>query len=147
MKKRDRLILFSLLLVSLLLSACAGVGNSLDGTSWNLNKYRDEDGKLVSIKTNTVVTALFQANKVTGIAGCNNYNSSYEATGNRLTFSPPATTRKLCVDPLGIMKQENAYLAALDEVQTFRQRGNSLEMRDSDGETLLEFSPAGQQPQ
>ena len=144
MKKRDRLIVFSLLVGSLLLSACAGLGNSLDGTSWELNKYRNEDGKLVSVKTNTVVTALFQANKVTGIAGCNNYNSSYEAIGNQLMFSPPATTRKLCANPLGIMKQENAYLAALEQVQTFRQRANSLEMRGSDGETLLEFSTAGQ---
>lgn len=144
MRKQSGLIFLNIFLGGLLLAACAGIGNSLDGTSWQLNKYRNEDGKLVSVKTNTVVTALFQANKVAGIAGCNNYNSSYEASGNQLTFSPPATTRKLCVNPLGIMKQENAYLAALEQVQTFRQRDNSLEMRDSDGETLLEFSTTGQ---
>jgi heat shock protein HslJ len=50
----------------------------------------------------------------------------------------------MCADPLGIMKQEAAYLAALEQVQTFRLRGNTLEMRDSDGETLLIFTPAGQ---
>jgi len=42
------------------------------------------------------------------------------------------------------MKQENAYLSALEQVQTFRQRGNSLEMQGSDEKTLLEFSTAGQ---
>jgi heat shock protein HslJ len=144
MKKRDRLILFNLLLGSLLLVACVGLGNPLDGTNWQLDKYRDESGNLVSVKTDTVVTAQFQATKVSGIAGCNNYNSSYQVNGNQLTFSPAATTRKLCIDPLGIMKQEGAILAALSEVQTFRQRGNTLEMQGLDGETLLEYSPLGQ---
>jgi len=144
MRKQHGLFLFSLLVGSLLLVACAGNGNPLDGTSWQLDKYRDEEGEMVSIKRDTIVTALFQADKVSGIASCNNYNSSYQVDGDQLTFSPAATTRKVCVDPLGIMTQEDAYLSALGQVQTFRQRGDTLEMRGSDGETLLEFSPAGQ---
>ena len=144
MKKQYGLILISLLLGSLLLSACAGIGDSLDGTSWQLEQYRNEDGDLVSLKTDTVVSALFQADKVSGIAGCNNYSSSYQVDGDRLTFSPAATTRKLCVDPLGIMKQESAYLVALEQVQTFQLRNNKLEMQDSNGKTILEFSSIGQ---
>lgn len=141
---KNRLSLFNLFLGSLILVACTGVGNSLDGTSWQVDRYRDESGDLVSVAPDTVVTALFQADDVSGIAGCNNYSSSYQVDGSQLTFSPATTTRKLCTSPIGIMKQEGTYLAALAQVQTFKHNGDTLEMMDSDGETLLEFSPAGQ---
>jgi len=145
MRKQYGLALFSFLLSSsLLLAACAGSDNSLDGTNWQLDQYQDESGDLMSVIPDTVVTAQFQATNVSGIAGCNNYNSSYQVDGNQLTFSPAAATRKLCADPPGIMEQEAAYLAALVQVHTFRQRSDTLEMRSSDGETLLVFTPAGQ---
>lgn len=143
-KKQYGLVLFGLLLGSLLLAACAAADNPLDGTSWQLDKYRAEDGEMVSVKTGAVVTALFQADTVSGMASCNNYSSSYQVDGSQLTFGPAATTRKICADPLGIMKQEDAYLAALGQVQTFRQRGDTFEMRSLNGETLLVFTPAGQ---
>ena len=143
-KKRYGLILFSLLVGSLLLAACAGSDNSLDGTNWQLNRYQDKSGDLVPVIPDTIVTAQFQATKVSGIAGCNNYNSSYQVNGNLLTFSPAATTRKICADPPTIMQQEDAYLTALEQVQSFRHRGEALEMQSSDGETILVFSPAGQ---
>lgn len=116
----------------------------MDGTNWELESYLDANGEMANRKTDTVVTAQFQAEKVSGIAGCNNYNSSYQVDGNKLTFSAPASTRKMCADPAGIMDQEYAYLSALSEVQTFKQRDDKLEMRDADGETILVFAPAGQ---
>jgi len=49
MKKQHGLILLSLFLGSLLLIACGGSDNSLDGTNWQLDQYRDESGNLVSV--------------------------------------------------------------------------------------------------
>ncbi len=143
MKKKFGLIVLSLLIVVLFLSACTG-SRSLDGTSWQLDEYRDASGSLVPIAPDTVVTARFQATEISGTAGCNNYSGSFQVDGNQLAFSPLATTRKVCSDPSEIMDQENAYLSALGEVQEFRHRGDTLEMSDSNGNTLLVFSLAGQ---
>lgn len=145
MKKNITMILFiSLLSGSFLLAACTSGGNTLDGTNWNLESYLDAKGEMINRLTDAVVTAQFQADKVSGIAGCNNYNSSYQVDGKSLTFSPAATTRKICSEPAGIMEQEDAYLSALSLVQTYKHSDDKLEMQDAGGETILVFTPAGQ---
>lgn len=144
MKKKFGWLIFSLFLGSFLLAGCAATGKTLDGTSWKLDRYQDENGDMTSVKSDTIVTALFQGDKVTGIASCNNYSSSYQVSGNRLTFGPAATTRKMCTDPLGIMKQEDAFLTSLEQVKTFKLSSAKLEMQAAGGETLLVFNPAGQ---
>jgi heat shock protein HslJ len=138
------LLIASLLLSSLLLSACASKGNTLDGTNWQMTSYQDANGNMVNILPGTVVTAQFQSTNVSGIAGCNNFNGTYELDGNNLTFGPLATTRKLCADPLGVMDQESAYLADLSQVQSYKKSNTKLEMQDNRGKTLLEFASAGQ---
>jgi heat shock protein HslJ len=145
MEKNLRSILFiSLFLGGLLLSACASGSNSLDATNWEMTSYRDANGDMQDILANSVVTAQFQSTNVSGIAGCNNYNGSYQLDGNKLTFGALAVTQKACADPRGVMEQENAYLAALSQVQSFKQSNDKLEMEDERGKTVLEFVPSGQ---
>ncbi len=128
----------------LFLSACSEAGTSLDGSSWSLRSYRDNKGETVSVLPRSTTTALFQTNQVTGIAGCNNYSASYQATRNKLSFGPVATTRKICNTPLGIMQQENAFLAALDSTVSYKLNRNSLELIDSKGNLLLTFRRANE---
>jgi len=144
MKRIPYLILIIGTIASLSLSACAGGAPSLDGSSWNLESYLNEAGEMASVLPGSTNTALFQANHVTGIAGCNNYNADYEVDGNDLSFSPVATTRKACSDPPGIMQQENAFLSALSETASYDLEDESLEMFDSLGDTLLIFTRAGE---
>jgi heat shock protein HslJ len=134
-----------ILLVVVLFGACSPRSESLDATSWSLDTYRDEQGELVDVLPGSVVTINFQADTVSGQAGCNNYNGSYEVDGDNLTFSPLATTRKMCADPPGVMEQENAYLRALEAVASYSMGGSSLEMTDSRRDTLLTFTQAGQE--
>lgn len=134
-----------LVLTSAVLTACAVAGNRLDATSWQLTRFRDEGGEMASLEVGTQVTAQFQADEVAGLAGCNNYSTSYSASGSSLTFGPVATTRKVCLVPLGSMKQEQAFLDALAQVQRFKILGTSLQMLDGNGETLLEFESLVQQ--
>ncbi len=143
-KMKLGLVLINLLLGSLLLSACAAGGNPLDSTNWQLTTYRDGNGELVRVKADAVVTAQFQAGQVSGIAGCNNYSGSYQVDGKQLTFGPQATTRKMCAEPAGVMDQEDAYLAALSQVKTFKLSGNTLEMSADNGETILIFTSMNQ---
>ncbi len=145
MKKSIKLILgISLLFGALLLSACSTGGNTLDGTSWELKSYLDGNGEMANKKIDTVVTAYFQGTKISGSAGCNNYNSTYARDGDKLTFSPAASTRKVCADPAGIMEQEEAVLTRLTEVQSYKMTKDTLEMRNAKGDAILLFTPIGQ---
>ena len=139
MKRITRWILLLGTITALILSACSPEVASLDGTSWSLKSYQNETGETVNILPRSTVTALFQADKVTGIAGCNNYNASYQVNKNKLTFGPAASTRKFCNSPLGIMQQETAFLNALNSTAAYKLKSNSLEMIDGRGNTLLVF--------
>jgi len=144
MKKTIFWMLILCTITALLLSACSEAGTSLDGSSWVLKSYQDDAGETIIVPTRSTVTALFQGNQVSGIAGCNNYSASYQANRNKLSFDPVATTRKFCSTPLGIMRQENAFLAALDSTVSYKLNRNSLEMLDSRGNTLLIFRRASE---
>lgn len=139
MKKTILWIIIVSATVVLLSSACSEADTSLDGSSWVLKSYQDETGETVNIRPRSTITALFQSNQVSGIAGCNNYSASYQANRNKLYFDTVATTRKMCNTPLGVMQQENAFLAALDSTVSYKLNRNSLELIDSKGNTLLVF--------
>ena len=142
--KKITLVLIGILVATCTLAACSKSNtNPLDGTSWNLQEYRDASGELVSPAQGAVITALFQADVVSGIAACNNYSGEYSVDKNNLTFGPTAATKKMCVE-LGIMELETAYLTALTQVKTFKQTGVTLEMFSDRGDSLLVFKPAGQ---
>jgi putative lipoprotein len=71
--------------------------------------------------------------KVTGSGGCNRFNGSYEAHGDRLRFGPLAMTRMACMH----MEDETAFLRALDYTRTCRVHGRTLEFMDEKGTTLV----------
>jgi len=142
MKKLTLWILVLGTAIALILSACSPVNTSLDGSSWTLRSYQDDTGETINILPRSTITAHFQANTVTGIAGCNNYNASYQASRNKLSFGSVAATKKICNTPLGIMQQENAFLNALNSTTSYKLKSNSLEMTDSRGNTLLVFRKA-----
>lgn len=100
---------------------------------------------MADILTDSVVTVNFQADQVSGISGCNNYTGSYQATGSKLKFGQLASTQKMCIRPEGVMDEEVAYLAALDASATYKINGDTLEIKDSQGEQLLVFARATSQ--
>jgi len=135
-------ILYSILgltvLMAVMLTACSPAGG-LDATSWKLESYADDAGDMMDALPESVVSLDFQATQVSGSAGCNNFNGSYQTTGSKIKFGPLATTRKMCNEPAGIMQQETAYLAALEAAAEYDLRGNRLEIKDDQGEVTLVF--------
>ena len=138
MRKTFRRLIVFLGLMAIFLAACSAPGG-LDATSWKLGSYADAAGKLVDVLPGSVVTLDFQAAQVSGNASCNNYSGTYQATGNKIEFGPLAATRKMCAQPLGIMEQEDAYLAALGSTAEYNLRGNTLELKDDQGDLMLVF--------
>jgi len=133
--------LIAISMLVFVLVACSAAGG-LDATSWKLESYVGDTGTMVDVLPESVVTLNFQADQVSGMASCNNYSGSYQTTGSEIKFGPLATTRKMCAQPLGIMEQESAYLAALEAVTEYNLKANQLEMKDDQGEMILVFTRA-----
>ena len=77
---------------------------------------------------------------LTGSAGCNNHNASYATDGGRIEIAKPATTKKACPEPAGIMEQE----ARTSQHSLWRRRtgslGRSLELLSAEGTLVASFT-------
>lgn len=90
----------------------------------------------------TTITATFAADgTLSGSAGCNTYRAGYTLAGGAITIDAPASTRKLCPTPEGVMEQEAAYLAALERAARFQVEGGSLSLFAADGTFVATYSP------
>ncbi|MFO7706148.1 MAG: META domain-containing protein [Halopseudomonas sp.] len=75
-----------------------------------------------------------------GQASCNNYRGAYELSGEGLTLSAAATTRKACAPAL--MQQEQRVLAALASLQRFDfTKDGALILYARDGQSLTARAP------
>ena len=141
MKKYLSSIVVLVVLTGVMLVACSAPGG-LDATSWKLESYAENGGDVVDVLPGSVVTLDFQATQVSGSAGCNNYSGSYQTSGSTIEFGPMAATRKMCAQPLGVMEQEAAYLAALEAAAEYDLRGDRLEIKNDMGEVSHVFTRA-----
>jgi len=113
---------------------------ALAGTSWDVLAYNNGKQAVVSVLTETKLTAVFgRGGSLTGFAGCNDYNASYRASAPKISIGPVASTRKHCEQPAGVSEQETSYLAALETVATYRVEGSRLELRSTDGALAVEL--------
>jgi len=141
MKKTAFFVIVCATLLGTMLSACS-TAESLDGTSWAMTSLRDSQGNLTDILPDTIVTANFQSDQVSGNVTCNNYSGTYQSTGNTIKIGPLATTLRECVGPDGIMEQEAAFLKAMEAAAQYEIKGDTLEMVDDQGDTILVFKRA-----
>lgn len=139
MKNIVILIILCTTLLGMLLVACSAK-ESLEGTSWAMVSYRDSQGDLTNILPDTIITADFQTNQVSGNVSCNNYSGAYQTTGNNIKIGPLATTLRECVGPEGIMEQESAFLMAMETAAQYKIKDDTLEMTDLQGATVLVFN-------
>jgi heat shock protein HslJ len=116
----------------------------LAGTSWNVISYNNGKQAVVSTILSTTLTANFGADgNLSGSAGCNSYNASYETDAkSTIKIGPPITTRMACAEPAGVMEQESQYLQALTTAATYKIDGDKLEMRTADGAAAATFQKA-----
>jgi heat shock protein HslJ len=129
-------------------SACSGGDDSgssssksdestltLTGDNWVL---MHSSGTLAVPSAGTTVTARFQDGSVTGDSGCNTYRASYSTKGATMTIgSDIATTRRTC-EP-GPTAVEQAYLARLPRVASYRVVGSTLSLLSRGGAPVLVY--------
>jgi heat shock protein HslJ len=131
-----------------LLAACAPApatgGAPLEGSFWVLDSYYAADGEQTSVLPRTQLSAQFEAGKVSGNDGCNNYFGEYVLDGAKLTFKQPmGTTMMACPDP--VMNQASTFMQALQATATFSISGDTLTLKNEAGQALLVFSAASQE--
>ena len=116
---------------------------ALAGTAWLVRSYNNGKQAVVSVIVGTELTAIFQSDgRLNGSAGCNNYNSSYQVDGDNISIGQTITTLMACVEPEGIMEQEEQYLTALQTAATYKIDGGRLEMRTAGGSKVADFVAA-----
>ncbi|MCX7097899.1 MAG: META domain-containing protein [Methylococcales bacterium] len=102
----------------------------LAGTSWQVTGSNNGKQAVVSVVKDTTLTLNFGTDgRLSGSAGCNNYTAAYTASGKSLKIEMPASTRKLCAAPVGVMEQEAQFLKALATVATYQLDGKRLQLR------------------
>ena len=89
----------------------------------------------------TEINAAFGEDGIlTGLAGCNNYSATYEATEGSISIGIGASTEMACMDPEGIMEQETQYLASMQNAAVYTIRDNRLEIRDENGSGVAYYN-------
>jgi heat shock protein HslJ len=105
----------------------------LAGSNWEATNFNNGQQAVVGVLEGTTLTASFgKDGRLTGNAGCNNYNGPYKVNGTQIAIGPLASTMKACSDPAGIMDQETQFTAALQSAATYQIEGNVLELRTKD---------------
>lgn len=116
------------------------VDQSLGGTSWQVLSYNNGKGGVTSLIIGTEVTAIFgEDGKLTGTGGCNSYFAEYQTEGDNISIGPVGSTEMACLEPEGVMEQEQQYLAALQTAATYKIEGLNMEMRTADGAMVATF--------
>ena len=117
--------------------AAAGIPDaSLTETDWKLIAVdgapivRGGNGREPGMILNSAGT------RVQGYSGCNSFTGSYTTYNDSVEFFEMASSMKAC---LAGMEQETRFLQALKKTREFQIVGEQLQLKDVDGNTLLEF--------
>ena len=120
-----------------------GQGGEIQGTSWVLRSYA-VDGVLTTVPDDLYADADFRSLRVTGFAGCNEYDAVYRTGGRQLLVSMARTTRVGCGDAETAF--ESSYLTLLDQARYYNVRLNTLTIRAAGGAVVLLFDAAPNNP-
>lgn len=114
----------------------------LAGTSWIVTGFNNGAEAVVSPLLDTEIILSFDADGKLNGKACNGFFGSYETAGGTLNISQMGRTEMFCVEPQGIMEQEDQFLAALASAATYQVDSNHLEMRTAGDEIAVSLTKA-----
>jgi heat shock protein HslJ len=114
----------------------------LVGPLWQLSSFIDGNETARSVLAGTEITASFgEDGSLGGSSGCNNYATTYEVSGDRMSIpGPVASTMMMCPAPDGVMEQERDYLTALESVSAFAIEARQLTVYNAEGQAILTYT-------
>jgi heat shock protein HslJ/uncharacterized lipoprotein NlpE involved in copper resistance len=134
MRPSTALLLASLLLAAPTTMTARAQSPDLDGTAWTLVELTGHP-----LVPNATATIRFETGRVQGSDGCNTYSGPYATTGGGFRLSGGlVSTRRACPEP--VMKQADAFLAALAKARSTRVGDGRLSLLDEGGSVLASFA-------
>jgi copper homeostasis protein (lipoprotein) len=111
----------------------------LRGTSWRLQSLEATGGRQQPPADGRPVELLFDtgSERVSGSGGCNRLMGGFSLDGAALRFSPLASTKMACSEP--VMNFEVSVLRALEQVRGWRIEGTTLTLMGEGGRALLRY--------
>jgi copper homeostasis protein (lipoprotein) len=108
----------------------------LENTYWKLTRLSD---KLVTVpakqrEPHFVLDS--KTKRIAGFGGCNRFTGTYQQSGDRLTFGKMAMTFMACSEGMEI---ERDFVAALEQVRSWKILGEHLELLDDNRGFLARF--------
>jgi heat shock protein HslJ len=138
--------------IAMLVAGCAsgtaedasdGTGGELQSTRWVLDSYL-VDGSLTVVADDLFADAEFKANRVTGFAGCNDFDALYRTGGRMLLVGMPRMTLMACSETASAF--ESNFMALLQQSRFYSIRADHLVVRGPDRSILLVFVGAPNNP-
>jgi heat shock protein HslJ len=106
---------------------------------WKATAFLQADA-VASPIVGTEITASFgEDGTLAGSAGCNRYHTTFTSERGAIEIAAPASGRKACAEPAGVMEQEQAYLAALPLAAEYRVEGEMLSLLTADGTIVATY--------
>jgi len=114
-------IIIGLIVLNSCISANQTSKALLEGKTWVLTTYNNNQPI-----AGHQPTLEFEGDQISGSTGCNQYGSNYQITGETVQFEGIFRTEMACLEPAGLMEQENNYLDLLSIVDRFELDGDVL---------------------
>jgi len=129
-------LLIVLIIFALFLGSCglltSNMKGGLSGTAWTLISYNGE-----SLIPGSSMTAIFDGREVNGGASCNHYFGSYQTKGSQILIEGLGWTEMACLEPEGIMGQEQSLMSIFGQAATYAIQDQILQIKTDKGETLI----------
>ena len=138
MNYRVKLSVIFLVLLAIGLVACKGGAVTFEDKEWVLESYGEPEN-VQSVIEGTEITATFSStgHEVRGSAGCNSYFGDYQINKDELSIPVLANTERACLEPEGVMDQEQQYLQTLGLAESYEIKDGKLHITCSDGAVLV----------
>ena len=114
-------------------SGSVTAASALVGPRWRLIELEGQPSIAMtgSREPHLIFSRSDTASRVGGATGCNSMGGSYQADATGLRFSQMFSTKMACVEQ-DRMRQETAFLNALNTVDRYAVSGDTLELRAGD---------------
>ena len=126
--------IYLLIVAMFALAACAPAASPSLAGEWGLVSYGSTSSPTLA-DPNIETAIMFDAEKISGNVGCNQFNGGYTLEESNIVFSPFISTKMACIGAAG--EQESAILSVFTGAATFSLIGNTLTITSADGTSVI----------